>query len=449
MDIRIVIIGVGEVGYNLVKALNKEAYDITVIDIDEEKCQRVINTMDVRGIVGNGASQRILQKIEMPQIDYLLALTKVDEVNLVAAKSAYEMGAKKIICRLRNTEYSHRNAIITPSQFGIDHVVYPEKAAQKDIENLIRQTSAIDLEEFNNGEINMVGIQLDHSSPLIGRNVRKVELSNPYIPHKLALLIRNNDSFIPKNNTIYKNDDIGFFIGKSKDLPEIQAMTGKPAFKVKNIMIMGAGKIGRLLAKSLQSDYNVRIIENNHEKAKNIGKNLNDTLILDADGLDIDFLSSEHIEQTDCFIAVTENEQTNILASLLVKHYGVRQVILHITTTNYFRAVRRIGVDAIVSKNISAVNEVLKLIRSDQQDLSISRFEDLDVDAIEISVASSCHYLRKRFIYDQIPEDLCVATINRNNELIIPNIYTEILEGDELLVISKEENISKAEKLFQ
>ena len=351
MDIKIVVIGVGEVGFNLVKALSKEKFDITIIDIDEEKCQRITNTMDVRGIVGDGASQRILQQIDMTGIDYLLALTKIDEVNLVAAKSAYEMGAKKIICRLRNTEYSHENAIITPEQFGIDYVVYPEKAAQRDIENLIRQTSAIDLEEFKNGKINMVGIKIDHSSPLIGRNIKNVELSNPYIPHKLALVIRENESFIPPKDTIYKKDDIGYFIGKAKDIPEIQRMAGKPAFKVKNIMILGLGKIGRLLAKSLQSDYNVRIVEQNYEKAKIFGKKLSDTLILQANGLDIDFLNSENIEETDCFIAATQNEQTNILASLLVKHYGVKQVILHITTTNYFKAVRRIGVDAVVSKN--------------------------------------------------------------------------------------------------
>ena len=449
MDIKIVVIGVGEVGFNLVKALSKEKFDITIIDIDEEKCQRITNTMDVRGIVGDGASQRILQQIDMTGIDYLLALTKIDEVNLVAAKSAYEMGAKKIICRLRNTEYSHENAIITPEQFGIDYVVYPEKAAQRDIENLIRQTSAIDLEEFKNGKINMVGIKIDHSSPLIGRNIKNVELSNPYIPHKLALVIRENESFIPPKDTIYKKDDIGYFIGKSNDIPEIQRMAGKPAFKVKNIMILGLGKIGRLLAKSLQSDYNVRIVEQNYEKAKIFGKNLSDTLILQANGLDIDFLNSENIEETDCFIAATQNEQTNILASLLVKHYGVKQVILHITTTNYFKAVRRIGVDAVVSKNISAVNEVLKLIRSDQQDIPVSRFEDLDVDAIELTVAPECKYLRKKYSIEQVPEKLCIGAICRNNEMIIPNNFTEILTEDELLVITKEENISNAEKLFK
>ena len=449
MNIKIVVIGAGEVGFNLVKALSKEKYEITVIDIKEEKCQRITNSMDVKGIVGDGASQRVLQQIDMSEIDYLLALTRIDEVNLVAARSAYKMGAKKIICRLRNTEYSHENAIITPAQFGINHVVYPEKAAKRDIEHLIRQTSAVDLQEFRDGKINLVGIKIDHSSPLIGRSVTSVELSNPYTPHKLAFLIRDNISFIPDKDTVYNKDDIGYFIGKSKYISDIQKMAGKPAFKVKKIMILGAGKIGRLLAKSLQSDYNVRIVENNYEKAKRIGKSLTDTLILQANGLDIDFLNSENIQETDCFIAATENEQTNILASLLVKHYGVKQVILHITTTNYFRAVRRIGVDAVVSKNISAVNEVLKLIRTDQEELPISRFEDLDVETVEIKVSSDSKYLRKKYSLDKIPKELCVAVIIREGEIIIPNSYSEIIMNDELLIITKEEYIPIAEKLFQ
>ena len=133
----------------------------------------------------------------------------------------------------------------------------------------------------------------------------------------------------------------------------------------------------------------------------------------------------------------------------MAKHYGVKQVILHITTTNYFRAVRRIGIDAVVSKNISAVNQVLKLIRSDQQDLPVTRFEDIDIDAIEVSVSPDCKYLRKRYTLEQLPEDLCIGSIFRNEELIIPNTHTEIRTRDKLLVIIKEENISKAEALFQ
>ena len=448
MGIKIVIIGAGEVGYNLAKTLSKENYDLTIIDIDPEKCQRINNSIDAHVILGDGASQRILQTIDMPQVDYLLALSRIDEVNLVTAKSAYEMGAKKIICRLRNTEYSHRNAVITPEQFGIDYVVYPERAAQQEIENLIRQPSAIDLEEFRGGEINMVGIQLDPSSPLIGRNVVNVEHSNPYIPHKLVLLIREGESIIPNDKSIFKKEDITYFIGKRDDIPIIQRMAGKRAFKVKNVMILGAGKIGRLLAKSLESDYDVRIIENDHVKAREVGQNLSDTLILDADGLDIDFLTSENIQDTDCFIAATENEQTNILASLLVKHYGVKQVILHISTTNYIRAVRRIGVDAVVSKNISAVNKIINFIRSDQEDLPVSRIEDVDVDALELTVSENSKYLEKNMSIKKLPDFISIGSIFRNGNVIIPNAHTEVLSGDELLLFTKEKNISKAENIF-
>lgn len=448
MDLKIVIVGAGEVGYNLAKSLSKENYDITVIDINPKKCQRIKNSIDAKVIVGDGASQRILQNINMSQVDYLLALTRIDEVNLITSKTSHEMGAKKIICRLRNTEYSHRNAIITPDHFGIDSVVYPEQAAQKEIENLIRQSSAVEIQEFSHGKVFLVGIELEPSSPLIGRNVKNVELSNPYIPHKLVLVMRENKAFIPHQNSTFRKNDIVYFIGKPEDIPEIQRMAGKPTFNVENIMILGAGKIGRLLAKSLQSDYNVRIVENNTDKAKKFGKKLTDTLFLDADGLDIDFLESENIKDTDCFIAATENEQTNILASLLVKHYGVKQVILHISTTNYIRAVRRIGVDAVVSKNISAVNVVLRIIQSDQNALPVSRFEDIDVDTAELTVMHDCKFLRKRYLLDKIPESICLASIKRNGEIIIPNPHTELQTDDELLIFTTKETISKAENLF-
>ena len=153
MSVKIVLIGAGEVGYNLAKSLSKDDYDLTIVDIDPEKCQRIKNSIDANVILGDGASQRILQQLDLNLTDYFLALSRIDEVNLVAAKNAYEMGAKRIICRLRNTEYSHRNAIIKPEQFGIDHVVYPERAAQQEIEHLIRQPSAIDLQEFKDSFI--------------------------------------------------------------------------------------------------------------------------------------------------------------------------------------------------------------------------------------------------------------------------------------------------------
>ena len=448
MSLNIVIIGAGEVGYNLTRVLSNEDYDITVVDIAPERCDSVTNNFDARVILGNGASQRVLQQIDMENVDYLLALTRIDEVNLVASQIATKLGAKKVICRLRNTEYSHKDAIVTPADFNIDKVVFPEKAAQKEIESLIRQSSAVEIQEFFAGSVLLVGIKLANSSPLIGRTTKQVEMANPFIPHKLAVVIRDDESFIPHQDTKYHRDDFVYFVGREDDIPNIQKMTGKPAFKVKNIAILGAGKIGRLLAKSLQSDYNVRIIEKDEEKAKKYGNGLDDALMVIGDGLETDFLESENIGEMDCFIAATEKEQTNILASLLVKHFGVKQVILHINTTNYIKSVRRIGVDAVVSKNTAAVNEVIKIIRSDQKSVPVSRFEDIEIESVELTVSSNSKYLRKKYTIDKIPENVCLGIIIRDGKARIPDSHIELKVGDKLLFFSKPERVSKVEDLF-
>lgn len=448
MSLNIVIIGAGEVGYNLTRVLSNEDYDITVIDNSPEKCDRVSNNFDACVILGNGASQRVLQQIDMKNVDYLLALTRIDEVNLVASQIASKLGAKKIICRLRNTEYSHKDAVVTPADFNIDKVVFPEKAAQKEIESLIRQSSAVEIQDFFSGSVILVGIKLANSSPLIGRTAKQVEMANPFIPHKLAVVLREDESFIPHQDTKYHKDDFVYFVGREDDIPNIQKMTGKPAFKVKNIAILGAGKIGRLLAKSLQSDYNVRILEKDEAKAKKYGNGLDDALMVIGDGLETDFLESENIGEMDCFIAVTEKEQTNILASLLVKHFGVKQVILHINTTNYIKSVRRIGVDAVVSKNTAAVNEVIKIIKSDQQSVPVSRFEDIEIESVELTVSPDCKYLRKKYTLDKLPENVCLGIIIRDERARIPDSHIELKIGDKLLIFSKPERVSKVEELF-
>ena len=258
MKFNIVIIGAGEVGFNLAKSLSKEEHDITVIDIDPQKCQKVTNNIDARVIEGDGCSQRIIQEIEMNEVDYLIALTRIDEVNLVASKIGKERGAKKVICRLRNTEYG-KKSIIDSSQFGINHIVFPEKAARDEIKKIITQPSSFDIETFKSEKITLIGILLDSSSPLIGRTMENVEISNPYIPHKLSIICRGDSTFIPHNKTRYAINDMAYFAVPSNYIEQVQVMAGKSSFKVNNIMVMGGGKIGRLLAASLQDDYNVKL----------------------------------------------------------------------------------------------------------------------------------------------------------------------------------------------
>ena len=447
MKFNIVIIGAGEVGFNLAKSLSKEEHDITVIDIDPQKCQKVTNNIDARVIEGDACSQRIIQEIEMNEVDYLIALTRIDEVNLVASKIGKERGAKKVICRLRNTEYG-KKTIIDPAQFGINHVVFPEKAARDEIKKIITQPSSLDIETFKDDKITLIGILLDASSPLIGRTMENVQISNPYIPHKLSVICRGDSTFIPHKKTKYAINDIAYFAAPSNCLEQVQSMAGKSSFKVKNIMVMGGGKVGRLIASSLQDDYNVKLLEKDVEKAELISDKLENTLVLTDDGLDIDFLESENISSLDCFIAVAENEQMNIMSSLLMKHYGVKQVIVHINSTSFFKVVRRIGIDAVISKNTSAVNKVLKIIRSDEDKLSVSRFDEIDIESVEITVKEDSDFLIRELSIKDLPDEICLAAIARKDKIIIPIRSTELKVGDELLFFTKLEDIYKAEQLF-
>ena len=445
----IVLVGAGEVGFNLSKVLSKEGYNLTIIDIDPNKCNRVNNNLDAKVIEGNGASQRILQKINLEDVKYFLALTKIDEINLVASSIAKKLGAKKVITRLRNTEYVHKRAVMKPEDFGIDYVIYPEKAAKSEIFNLIKETSAVEIKGFKNDKVKLIGVKLEHSSPLIGRTVNNVQLSNPYLEHQVAVIDRDDHTFIPHKETIYNKEDVVYFVVDDINIDLIQKMAGKPPFKVNNIMILGLGKLGRLLAKSLQVDYNVKILETNAEKAKKYSSDLDECLILIGDGLDLELLESENIFENDCFIAATENQETNMLASMIAKNYNVKQVIMHINSSSYLKSIRRIGVDAIVSKSISAVNKILNILESDKEEIQISRFEDIDIDVLEIKALPDCKYFIKNYQISDIPESICLGALIRDDEIIIPSYNTTININDDLVLFVKPENISKAENLFQ
>ena len=449
MSLNIVIIGVGEVGFNLAKYLSKEDHAITVIDVNSKKCLRVQNSIDAKVIEGDGTSQRLLAEIDMGKVDYILALTRIDEVNLVASQIASKMGAKHVICRLRNTEYIHKNAVISPSDFNISYVTYPEMAAKNDIEHIIKKGSEDEVHEYNDGKINMIGFHLEADSPLINRTVSEIELSNPYIRHKLVLIYRDDESFIPHADTKYHKDDYIYMVAKSEDIPEVQRMTGNPNYEINNIMILGCGKIGRLLAKSLENDYNVTLIEKNEDKAKEFSSNFRNTLMLSGDGLDVDFLESENIADIDCFIAVSENEQTNLLSSMIAKDFGVKQIITHISTTDYYKVLKKMDISIVISKNISAVNEILQYIRTEQENVQISRYEDLEVEAVELKVESNSNYIAKNYSLSDIPETVTLAAIIRKDNIIIPNGNTQIFSDDELLLFLKPNEIKKVESLFK
>ncbi|UCD38000.1 MAG: Trk system potassium transporter TrkA [Fidelibacterota bacterium] len=447
MSLKIVIIGAGEVGFNLAKELSREDYDITVVDINPKKIKRASETLDVSTLEGNGASPFILRQAQVDSTDIFLALTRIDEVNLVACRMAKELGAKTIIARLRSTDYASRQAMIEPSQFGIDEVIHPELAVVGEVERLLRQSSAIDVKEFEDGRLQLVGVRLEASSPLLQRTIEDVSNSNQGLPHKVVALNHEGINFIPKGDTTYQVGDIVYVMGEAQQVPKIVTMLGKPHREVSKVMILGAGKIGRRLASRFQDEMDIKLVEANKAKAWEVAPTLVNTLVLHGDGTDIDFLISENIDEMDSFVAVTEDEQTNLLTGLLAKQLGAEHVIVHLSTTSYLPIARRIGIDAAISKNMATVEAILRRIKS-SHDRAVSPFEDVEMEAVELVAEEGSKVTKKSLKEINFPADVVLGAIMKTSGIEIASGDSSIEPGDRVLLFMQNVEVDKILKYF-
>jgi len=447
MPIKTVIIGGGDVGFHLAKGLSEENFDTTVIDISLEKIRRISESLDVIAIQGDGTSPQILKEAGVHDADIVIAVTRIDEVNLIASQLAHELGARKIVARLRNTEYTRKDTIIHPEKFGIDKVIHPEMAATREIIRLVMQTAATSVVDFEGGRLQLIGIRLDNGCPLIGIDLSTVRENNRLFHFSAVSVMRGQETIIPHGDLKFKLNDICYFLVKKKEVSNLLEMVGKPIRETRDVMILGASKIGRAVARRLQDHIHVRLIEENMEKAQLIANQLEKTLMLNGDGTDIDFLRSENVDDMDSFIAVTQNEQTNLLSALLAKHLGARQSIVHVSTTEYIPVIRLIGLDGVISKNICTVNAILEYIKSDDNVL-ITNFEDIEVEALELSPAPGSRITQHVLGDLKFPKACVVGSVNHHGHISIPAGDTQITEEDTVLVFALPEVIPKVERLF-
>ncbi len=446
---RIVIIGVGEVGFHVAKSLSQEDHDITVMDISSAKCKRASENLDVIVVEGNGASPRNLSKANVHEADYVLCLTRVDEVNLIASQQAHELGAKKIIARLRNQQYTTRDSIIKPEKFGIDLVIHPEKEACREIVQLVRHSYATQSTEFEGGRMQMIGLRLDETCPIVGKTVREVCEEERDFKFGIINVLRDGESHVPWADFEFNHSDTAYFIVKTERLESLMYVLGKEATPTRSIIILGGSKIGRSIAEELENEINVRMIENSRDKAEWLASNMKETMILHGDGTDVELLKDENIGDADSFIAVTENEQTNLLSGMLAQSLGVKQVVIHVSTTEYMPIVHEIGFGSVLSKNMSTVNSILRQITSDQTEKSVTTFDEIDVDVVEFSPEPGSKVTKVPLEEINFPEDSIVGVINHHGNLSIARGETQLTEEDTALVFAKSKAIPKLRQIFE
>jgi K+ transport systems, NAD-binding component len=282
----------------------------------------------------------------------------------------------KIIARLRDQQYSARNSIIKPEKFGVDMVIHPEQEACREIKQLMKYPYAVQARSFEGGRLTMVGIRIDrwNKSMLDGKTLSEICKENDRFRFTVVAVLRNNEALVPTSDFKFLEDDIAHFVLKSKNIQNLLELLKIKETSSNNIMILGGSKIGRTLAEDISKDHNVRLIDYDRPKAGKISTKLDDAMVVFGDGTDIEFLKSENIHDVDSFIAVTENEKTNLIAGMLAKHLGVKQSIIHVVNTEYMPTIKEIGIGAVISKNLSTANSILRILHSDISDTSVATF---------------------------------------------------------------------------
>jgi len=447
---KVVIIGGGEVGFHVAKALSEEDYDITVVDIDPIKCRRASENLDVIVVEGNGASPNTLNEAKVGDADYVLCLTRVDEVNLIASQQAHKLGANRIIARLRNQQYTTQDSIIRPEKFGVDIVIHPERAACEEITRLVKHPYAVQVMDFEAGRLTMLGLTIDqYCESIDGIPLGQIAKNNSHFRFGVIAVLRGQETIVPWAEFTFKEGDIGYFIIKTEDIQNLMTLLCKEVTITKRVMIIGGSKIGRSLAQVLPNEsFNTRLVDYDRPKAGMISHSIDESMIIYGDGTDIEFLKSENIQNVDSFICVTENEKTNLIAGLLAKHLGAKQSIIHVSTTEYIQTIQEIGAGAVVSKNLSTVNAILRELHTDITEIPVVTFDEIEVDVIEFQPEPNSPVTQRPLKELNFPKDCIVGMINHHGKIRIAHGTSLLTEDDTALVFAKPKAISKLKKLF-
>jgi len=444
---KIVIIGAGEVGLFLAKRLSYEKHDLVIIDVDPEKCAYAQEALDVSVIQGNASSQSVLKEAGLESADMLIAASGIDEINVLACMVASKMGVKRKIARVRNPDYYDESSILKPQDVGVDLFIHPEEEVITEITRLLMRASASEVIEFENGKILMVGLKLDANCPNLNKPLKDIGSDKERENFRVVAMLKGEKTIIPTGNDYFNKNDQIFVVTKKETLPQVLSLTGKTDQKLDKIMILGGGKIGRGLAERLEKMIDVILIESNREKSVKLASQLKRTAVFQADGTEIDILAREGILNMDAFVAVTSDDETNIISCLLAKHLGIQKTIALVNKSTYLPLMPAIGIDSTVNVRISTASAILRFIRRGSI-LSAATFHGIDAEVIEFEIKKANKITGKSLRQLGLPEGALIAAIVRGDEVFVPYGNSSMEFGDKVIVFALPKAIPSIEKRF-
>ncbi len=445
---RIIIAGMGDVGYHLAKELSKDEHDIIAIDQDQRRLTYTDSMTDVLTLTGSSTSVGILKEAKVDKADLFVGVTSFEEVNITSAILAKKLGAKKTIARIANAEYLEKDTEEKFTELGIDFMIYPEELAALETFNLINRTAATDVMEFEGGKLSVIGLRLDRNAPIVRKTISEIVLEHSIFDFRIVALHRNFKTIIPKGNDKFLPNDQVFIITKPEGIELVLKLAGKENIDFNNIMILGGSKIGRRVAKLLKDKMKVKLIESDEEKSLNLADDLQNTLVIRGDGRDIDLLAQEGIIDVDAYIAVTDDAETNIISCLMAKHLGVKKAIALVDKVDYIPLTQTIGLDSLINKKLLAANNISRFIRKGEI-LSLTTLEGIDAEVLEYIAQPNSPITKKQIKDLDFPKEAIVGGIIRGNESLIAVGDTKIRADDKVVIFLLPGAIKRIEKLFK
>ena len=441
--------GAGEVGFHIASHLTLENKEVVVIDKDPAAIRRVSDSLDVQALEGSGSSPVVLEEAGIQDAEIILAVTDSDEANLVACLVANILSpTTKKLARVRNGDFDKYHEILREHAPHIDNIINPEIEVVKTIESMMRVPGAADVGEFADGRIQFIGIYLDKTSRLAGIKLAelpdKVTNARPLI----AAVVREEELIIPRGNDRLMPGDLVYFICEKDKLQETLAVFDKHDQRANRVLIVGGGNIGLRLAKRLEEEAKYcKIIEKDADRCVLLAESLNKAVVLCGDGSDQELLAEENIQDMDVAVTLTDDEEINILASLLAKRMGAKKSITRISKFSYFPLMKAIGIEQVVSPRLSAINTILQHIRRGKV-LSAISIKGEQAEVMEALALETSDIVDKPLSQIAFPKGALVAGIIRRDKIIIPSGDSVIQPDDRIIIFARRQAIPKIEKIL-
>ncbi|PVZ68180.1 Trk system potassium transporter TrkA [Pelagibaculum spongiae] len=450
---KIIILGAGQVGGTLAENLASEANDITVVDTNRKLLQSLQDRLDLRTICGYASHPTTLRKAGAEDADMLIAVTNSDETNMVACQVAYTLYRTPTkIARVRSQQYMTRKELFDERGLAIDYVISPEQLVTNYIRRLIEYPGALQVLDFAGGKVQLVGVKAYYGGPLVGQEIKAIRQHMPSIDTRVAAIFRRDRPIVPHGDTIIEADDEVFFIAARNHIMMVMSELRRLEHPYRRIMIAGGGNIGHRLAHTLEDRYNVKLLERSPERAEALASDLHKTITLIGDAADEELLQQENIEDIDIFCAVTNDDEANIMSSMLAKRMGARKVMALINRTAYVDLVQGGEIDIAISPQQATISALLTHVRRGDvvNVYSLRRGAAEAIEAIAHGDKRSSRVVGRRIDEINLPADTTIGALVRGSKVFIAHDDLVIEQDDHvILFLLDKKHVHEVERLFQ